>query len=78
MNTNILLQLPVPCAMCLYCGKWGKISKSCSDLDLDRTMYNVKLILDIFIYSVYNCQDWGHLGIENLKTLQMDSLSEKT
>ena len=28
----------------LYCGKSRKISKSCSDLDLDRIMPNVELI----------------------------------
>ena len=31
----------------LYCGKWRKISKSHPDLDLDRTMPNVRAI---FIY----------------------------
>ena len=34
----------------LYCGKWRKISKSCHDLDLDRTMPNVELVRAIFIY----------------------------
>ena len=34
----------------LYCGKWRKISKSHSDLDLDSTMPNIKLVRDIFIY----------------------------
>ena len=34
----------------LYCGKWRKISMSRSDLDLDRTMPNVKLVRAIFIY----------------------------
>ena len=29
----------------LYCGKWTKISKSRRDLDLDRTMPNVKLVI---------------------------------
>ena len=33
----------------LYCFKCGKISKSRRDLDLDRTMPNVKLIRAIFI-----------------------------
>ena len=34
----------------LYCGKWRKISKSRCDLDLDRTMPNVELVLAIFKY----------------------------
>ena len=36
----------------LYCGKWGKISKSRHDLDLDldQTRPNVELIRAIFIY----------------------------
>ena len=34
----------------LYCGKWRKISKSRSDLDLNRTMPNVELLRAIFIY----------------------------
>ena len=34
----------------LYCGKWRKISKSCRDLDLDRTMPNVEFLRAIFIY----------------------------
>ena len=34
----------------LYCGKWGKISKSHRDLDLDRTMPNVELVRAIFKY----------------------------
>ena len=34
----------------LYCGKFRKGSKSCPDLDLDRTMPNVKLLCDIFKY----------------------------
>ena len=28
----------------LYCGKWRKISKSLSDLDLNQTIPNVKLV----------------------------------
>ena len=35
----------------LYCGKWRKISKSHSDLDLDPTMPNIKPVRDIFIYN---------------------------
>ena len=34
----------------LYCSKYRKKSKSCRDLDLDRTMPNVELIQAIFIY----------------------------
>ena len=34
----------------LYCGKYRKISKSRSDLDLDGTMPNVELVRAIFIY----------------------------
>ena len=33
----------------LYCGKWRKISKSRSELDLDPTMPNIELDRDIFI-----------------------------
>ena len=33
----------------LYCGKWRKISKTCCDLDLDRTVPNVEPIRDIFM-----------------------------
>ena len=33
----------------LYCGKWRKILKSRSDLDLDRIMPNVELIRALFI-----------------------------
>ena len=35
----------------LYCGKWRKILKSRSDLDLGPTMPNIELVRDIFIYS---------------------------
>ena len=33
----------------LHCGKWRKISKSRSDLDLGPTMLNMELVRDIFI-----------------------------
>ena len=32
------------------CGKWRKISKSRSDLDLGPTMPSIELVRDIFIY----------------------------
>ena len=35
----------------LYCGKWKKISKLRSDLDLGLTMPNIKLVRDIFLYT---------------------------
>ena len=45
----------------LYCGKWKKILKSHTDLDLDHKMPNVELVRAIFIY--YNmCKfqvDWS-------------------
>ena len=34
----------------LYCGKWGKLLKAYSDLDLDLTKLNIELIRAIFIY----------------------------
>ena len=41
----------------LYCGKQRKISKSCCDLDLDRTMPNVELVRAIFIcYKIFEFQ----------------------
>ena len=33
----------------MYCGKWRKISKFRCDLDLDRTMPNVKPVRAIFM-----------------------------
>ena len=41
-----------------YCGKWRKISKSCHDLDLDRTMPNIEHVQDIFIlyYNIFKFQ----------------------
>ena len=35
----------------LYCSKWRKISKSCSDLDLGPPMRNIELVRDIFKYN---------------------------
>ena len=41
----------------LYCGKWGKILKSRSDLDLDQIMPNVELIRALFIcYNMFKFQ----------------------
>ena len=34
----------------LYCGKWGKCLKACSDLDLDPMMLNIEFVRAIFIY----------------------------
>ena len=38
----------------LYCGKWRKIWKSRSDLDLDPIMPNFELVRDIFIYNKFH------------------------
>ena len=35
----------------LYCGKWRKNSKLCSDQDFCPTMPNIELVRDIFIYN---------------------------
>ena len=56
MNKYNSIQLPTLCQSSdvksdnLYCGKWGKILKSCHDLDLVQTMSIIKFIQDIFIY----------------------------
>ena len=34
----------------LYCGKWGKLLKTYSDLNLDPMMLNIELVQAIFIY----------------------------
>ena len=34
----------------LYCGKWGKLLKADSDLDLDPMMLNIEIVQPIFIY----------------------------
>ena len=35
----------------VFCGKWRKISKSCLDFDLDRTLPNVELVEQVLVDS---------------------------
>ena len=36
----------------LYCGKWGKLLNAYSDLDLDPTKLNIKLVRAVFQFRV--------------------------
>ena len=61
INRHTKSQLPNMCQNMgldsLYCGNWGKISKSHHDLDLDRTMPNIELVRAIFIhYNMFKFQ----------------------
>ena len=48
LNINFLAKVIGPDS--LYCGKWGKLLKAYSDLDLHPTVLNIELVRAIFIY----------------------------
>ena len=57
----------------LFCGKWRKISKSCCDLDLDRTMPNVELVRAIFITTICSSFKWIEPLFFELSCTQTDT-----